>query len=296
MNKIQFLTVLLTLLLASAVMAAPVTVTDSTGQTLILKASPTRIISLSPHATELMFAAGGGDRLVATSSFSDYPERAKTLPVVGSYNLINMEAIVAFKPDLVLVWPSGNPRDITERLNRFGIPVYHSELHTIEDIAAALRIFGKLADSEKGAQAAEQLLQGWQALARQYTGKAKVATFLEVSDNPLMTLNGEHMVSQLFKVCGAENIFADAPVLVPRISREEVVARQPALIVEGGHGDRVGSDALYREWKAFHTIPAVRNKTIYSLDGSLLVRPTPRMLEGAKKFCEKTDLVRALMR
>ncbi|CAM3643748.1 cobalamin-binding protein [Parendozoicomonas haliclonae] len=282
-------------LTAAQAFAAPITVTDATGQTVSLKDLPKRIVSLSPHATELMFAAGGGDRLVATSSFSDYPEAAKELPVIGGYNSISVESIIALHPDLVLFWPTGNNPDIETQLNNFGIPVYHSELRSIGDIASELRNLGALSGSDQGAKVADELLTGWNELEATYGKKKTVPVFLEVWNNPLKTLNGDHMVSQLFRVCGAENIFADAPMLVPTISREEVIARKPHIILEGDHGDRLTTDTLYQEWKLFDSIPAVQNKAVYSLDGGILLRPTPRILQGARAFCEKADQARTLM-
>lgn len=297
MAVVRFL--ILFLLMSVAALAVPdsasIRVIDNTGQTLTLKEHPRRIISLSPHAAELLFAAGGGQWLIATPPYTDYPEAAKAVPHIGGHNNFSVESIVALKPDLILFWPGGNSKTLEQQLRAFGLPIYYSKAHSIEEIASELRNLGVLVGSERGAKEADRLLAAWQQLEQQYSHRTAVPIFLEVASEPLMTLNGEHMVSRLFTLCGAHNIFADAPVLVPRISRETVVARAPAIIVEGDSGDRIGSDQLYQEWQSFNTIPAVRNKMVFTFDGGHILRPTPRILLGAKALCEKVDQARTLM-
>ncbi|WP_281647214.1 cobalamin-binding protein [Parendozoicomonas sp. Alg238-R29] len=256
---------------------------------------PKRIVSLAPHATELLFDAGGGNRLAAVTGSSDFPEEANKLPNLGPYNSISLEAILIYRPDLVLAWPSGNSPEILKQLENLKIPVYNSEPRSVEAIAGDLRALSTLAGGDAGIKKAEGLLRRWHELANTYQERQTVPTFLEVWNNPLMTLNGDHMVSSVMKVCGAENIFADAPVLVLRVSREDVIARTPYLIVEGDHTDRVGTDVLYNEWKKYSMIPAVKNRDVYTIDGSLLLRPTPRIIKGTQLFCEYVEHARSFM-
>ena len=270
-----------------------VTVTDSTGHTVTVSHLPQRIVSLAPHATELLFEAGGGSRVVAVVSHSDFPEAARTLPDLGSPRALSLEAILSYKPDLVVAWPSGNPEAVIKQLDNLKIPVYFTQPQSVDMIAKDLRSLGALAGSHRGEQQAQRLLEEWKALADRYESKAPVPTFFEVWTNPLMTLNKEHMVSSVLRVCGAHNIFADAPVLVPRISREDVIYRAPALIVEGSHAERVGTDALYKEWEQFSMIPAVKNRDVYTINGDYLLRPTSRILHGARELCEKVDSARS---
>ena len=280
---------------AAGIKSTAITVEDSTGHKVTVSKSPMRIVTLAPHATELVFAAGGGDRLVAVTAHSDYPEAAKRLPVLGGYSDVSLEGIYRFKPDLVVAWPSANPPRLLKQLANLGIPVYQSQPENLAGIVADLKALGQLVNSKEGSRQASVLEQKWQQLSQRYSQRRPVPTFIEVWSNPLMTLNGRHMVSEVLRVCGARNIFDDAVVLVPRISREDVIARQPELIVEGDEHSRAETGALLKEWQAFTTVPAVRHKSVYTLEGSLLLRPSPRVVEGAREFCEKAELARSRM-
>ncbi len=274
---------------------ADITVTDSSGSTVTFKQSPKRVVSLAPHATELIYEAGGGERVVAVTKNSDYPSAATRLPSLGPYNTVSLEAVLSYQPDLVLVWPGGTPSVLISRLEHFGIPLYRSGPETIDQIAHDLRILGNVFSSQQGASAARDLLSGWSKLQQEFAQKRPVPVFIHIWDNPLITLNDKHVVSSILKVCGGFNIFADAAVPAPQVTKEEVIARRPALIVEGDHRQRTESDELKTYWQSFASIPAVKNGDVYSLQGDFLLRPTPRLLKGAEQLCSLIDQARQRM-
>lgn len=288
------LRVWLACLLASLVMpvSASVCVTDDRQRSVCLEQPARRIVALSPAATELLFAAGAGDRLVAAVSFSDYPPAAQALPRVGSNQRLDMEAILDLAPDLVVAWGSGNPDAQLQRLEAFGITVYYSEPLRFAQVATSLARLGKLAGT---AEAGEQAAQGFRnkvtALRQQYSEQTPVSVFYQIWDQPLMTVNGDHLISQALTVCGGVNVFADLDSLAPRISREAVLEKDPRAIIAGGRGEE-DQDWL-APWQAVAALQAVQRGNLFFVPPSLLQRPTPRMLKGTRQLCQHLEKARA---
>jgi iron complex transport system substrate-binding protein len=280
----------LLLLLPAAVRAEPVSVVDFTGRTVTLPAPAQRIIALAPHIVENLYSAGAGDRLVGVVSYSNFPEAARSLPQVGSFNAFSLEQIAAARPDLILMWGSGNGAGALEKLERLGIPVYVSELRQLSDIPASIRLLGKLSGSEHRAeQEAMRLEQGFAELASRYRDASRVSVFYQIWHQPLQTINGEHLISQLIALCGGDNVFADAATLAPRINLESVLTRNPDAIIAGGMG------TTHPEWlDDWHRYPSLRalNGGLLVVDPDLTQRPTARVLEGARDLCSQLQRVR----
>lgn len=277
--------------LASAQAAAEVCVMDDAGREVCLDAPARRIVALSPGVTELLYAAGAGERVVGAVSFSDYPPEATELPRVGSYDRLDLEALLALKPDLVVAWAGGNPREQIDRLPRFGIPVFFSDVNDFAAISSSLERFGALAGSEAVAdEAASTLRRQVATLRSQHADAAPVAVFYQVWEQPLMTVNGEHWISQALSLCGGENPFADEAPLVPRIGVEAVLARDPEAIITGGMGE---PDSTWLEaWRDFPEMTAVRRDNLFFIDPDLVQRATPRLLEGTRALCAQLETVR----
>lgn len=250
-----------------------------------------RIIALSPGITEQVYAAGAGDKLIAAVSFSDYPEEAKSLPRIGGYNRFDLEAIVALKPDLLIAWSEGNPAEQLSQLESLGLPVFYSDPDSFDAIAASIERIGVLAGSEKTAsKAARQFRSGIAELAERYANAPRVRVFQQIWNNPLMTVNREHMISKATELCGGENIFADLGKLSARIDLEAVLAANPEAIIAGGMGEenRDWLDA----WQRFDGITAVHRDNLFFVPPSTLQRPTPRLLEGARVMCRHLESAR----
>ncbi len=282
----------LLLMLAGAARAEPVSVVDFTGRTVTLPAPAQRIVALAPHIVENLYSAGAGDRLVGVVSFSNFPDAARDLPQVGSYNAFSLEQIVAARPDLIVMWGSGNGAGALEKLQRLGIPVYVSELRQLQDIPASIRLLGKLAGTEARSEAeALRLERGFEDLARRYSNARHVSVFYQIWHDPLQTINGEHLISQVITLCGGDNVFADVPTLAPRINLESVLERDPQVIVAGG------MDSAHPEWlDDWHRYPGLRalRGGLLVVDPDLIQRPTARVLEGARDLCSQLQQVRDL--
>ncbi|HJV00692.1 MAG TPA: cobalamin-binding protein [Burkholderiaceae bacterium] len=277
------------LLLAACHASAAITVRDDDGVPVTVQQPARRIMSLAPHATELLFAAGGGDRIIGTVSYSDYPPAAKAIPRVGDNREVDLERIIAMKPDLLVVWLHGSaPRQI-DALRQLGIPMFHSEPHRLDAIPDSLLRLGQLMGTEAVAQpAAAALRQQLDALAARYAGRPPVRMFYQVWDKPLYTLNGAHIVSDSMRLCGGENVFGKLKTTAPTVSVEAVLQEDPEAIFGTAEKNYGGVNL----WRPYGTMKAVRNGNLFTLNGELLNRAGPRMVAGTAALCEKLELAR----
>lgn len=263
---------------------AAVVVRDDSGLEVRLEAPARRIVSLAPHLTELLFDIGAGDAIVGASDYSDYPAAARRLPRVGGLAGIDLERIVALKPDLVVAWQSGTAQAQLAALGRLGIPVFHSEPHTLADVASTLERLGTLtAHTQQAAAQADAFRSKVAALRARYASRAPVRVFYQVWNDPLMTIGGPHLITQVIELCGGRNIFASLALLAPTVDPEAVIAADPQLIVTAAEsGNRSSDIALWSRWTG---VSAVRNRRYLFLDPVLITRHTPRILIGAEAIC-----------
>jgi iron complex transport system substrate-binding protein len=267
-----------------------VTVRDDAGQTLTLPAPARRAVALSPHLSELVFAAGAGDHLVGVMRYSDFPPEAEKLPVIGDAFAINLEAIAALKPDLLLLWGSGvNPRQ-QQRLPALGLPIYTNEISSVEGIADTLRRLGRLFGTEVAAEAAAGSTETrWRVLRERYAGRSPVRVFYQLWHEPLMTVNRGHGIDQAITACGGVNVFGGQPGLTPTVSWEAAVAANPQVVITGAAANE---PAHLEGWARFKRVDAVRQGQVIALDGHRLARMTPRFVDGAQALCEAIDRAR----
>ena len=271
--------------------AAPVSVSDDTGARVTLPAPARRIVSLAPHTTELLFAAGAGSNVVAATEYSDYPSEAAKLPRIGGYHALDLERIVALKPDLVVGWASGNPVSQLDRLRTLGVPLFLSEPREFETIASNLERLGVLTgNAPSGTQAAQTLRAGLAELRRQFAGRSPVKVFYQVWFDPLQTLNGKHMVSAVLNLCGGRNVFAALEPIAPAVTREAVLAAAPEAILTGR--EPATDKGSLEAWKRWAQMPAVKYDNLFYLSGDELNRPGPRILNGATEVCGALDKAR----
>ena len=276
---------------ATAAAGAAISVRDDDAVTVTLQQPARRIISLAPHVTELLFAAGGGEHIVGVVSYSDFPEQAKRIANIGDNRQIDLERVIALKPDLLVVWRHGSSERQLAQLRALGIPMFHSEPHKLDDIADSLLRLGKLMGTESVARPAAAALRGQlAALAARYGGRAPVSMFYQVWDKPIYTLNGAHIVSDAMRLCGGVNIFAAMKITAPVVGIEAVLQENPEAIF--GSSEKSDPARGINMWKAFPNVTAVRNANLFTLDGNLLNRAGPRMIEGAAVLCEKLDVAR----
>jgi iron complex transport system substrate-binding protein len=274
---------------------AAISVVDDAGQRVTLAEPARRVVALAPHAVELAYAAGGGPKLVGAVSYSDYPSAAKALPRVGTNTALDLERIVALKPDLVIVWRHGNGERQLDRLRALGIPLYHSEPRKLGGVATDLIALGTLMGTNAQAQAAAADYRAKiAALRARYAGRSPVSVFYEVWADPLMTLNGAHIVSDVIALCGGRNVFAQLAPLVPTVSTEAVVAADPEAIVTTSQGATHADAPLpsLAAWQAWPRMTAVARGNLFAIDGDLITRPAPRLAQGAEQLCRDLELAR----
>jgi iron complex transport system substrate-binding protein len=282
---------LFALALAAGAAHAQLRVTDDYGRAVALAAPARRVVSLSPHLTELMYAAGAGGRMVGALAYSDYPPAARALPRVGSEAAIDLEAVVALRPDLVVAWPNAGSTRAVERIASLGIPVFRSEPRELEDIARTLETFGRLAGTEAIARSAADAYRARVAsLERRYADRPRVRVFYQVWDRPLVTVNGDHVISKVLRLCGGSNVMADLPGIAPEIDREKVLRADPEVILASGTD--ASRPAWLDAWNGFPGMAAVRDGQLHAIRPDLLQRHTPRLLDGAEEVCRILESAR----
>ncbi len=269
--------------------AQPVSVTDDRGRMMTLARPAQRIVTLAPSLAELAFAAGAGGRLVGVARLTRLPAGARDLPLVGDAVHVDFERIVRLKPDLVLAWRSGNSSADVERLERLGLPAYVSEARRLADIPRELRAIGVLAGT---APVAEKAAAGFEreiaTLRGRFADTRKVRVFYEIWHQPLMTVSGAHLISDVIALCGGENVFSGVSQLTPVVSLESVIAAKPEAVLGGGSAG--GEKAFAAARRALP--PPLRDLPAFYIDPDGIQQATPRIAEGARAVCAALERIR----
>jgi len=274
-------------------MAASIEVIDDRGISIQLSQPAERIISLAPSLTELLYVAGAGDKLVGVVEYSDYPEEALSLPLIGRFDRFDIERILELKPDLVVAWLTGNPRSTIEGLERLGLTVYVAEPKFLDSIPNQLEKLGQLAGTEgQASEAINAYAEKLTSLVNRYSATAPVRVFYQVWDRPLMTAGGAELTNDLIELCGGINIFGELTALAPKVNLEAVVLRDPELIVASGIDER--RPAWLDTWDEWPSMTAVANRQVVFIDPDLTQRHSPRVLQGAEILCQQIAAARAL--
>ncbi|MFL6661974.1 MAG: cobalamin-binding protein [Rhizobacter sp.] len=287
-------------LLGVAAWAHAASYVDDAGRTVDVPTVPQRVVTLAPNLTEFVYAVGAGDTLVGTMDTSNYPEAARRVPRIGDYQRLDVERIVSLKPDLVLVWYHGNQGREIEQLEAAGLRLFYLEPRRIDDVPRTLARMGLLlGHAAEGEARAATLRAELAALGRRHAAASPVSVFFQVWSQPLMTLNGDHLTSDVLAQCGGRNVFAALPALAPQVSLESVIAADPEDIFTTGDvppaGPRwrrdTGREAL-AIWRSFPKLTAVRRGWMFIVPGDLVTRQGPRIVEGVKAVCEALDELR----
>nr|VFK78618.1 MAG: iron complex transport system substrate-binding protein [Candidatus Kentron sp. SD] len=278
--------------LGTSSVLAEISVQDAKGRTITLERPAQRIVSLAPHVTEMMFALGAGDRIVGTVHYSDFPPEAKEIPRVGGYHQLDLERIYALQPDLVIGWSGGNERNQVETLMEFGLRVFISEPHRITDIITNMETFAVLTGTQsQGEMLLATLRARWTFLGKRYAHRRAVRVFYQIWNSPLMTINSQHMIGDVIRQCGGQNVFGDLPTLIPKIGYEAVIQADPEVIIASGMDEE--RPEWLNQWLRWSAVSAVRNNHLYFIPPDLIQRHSPRILEGAVLLCEQLEKVRS---
>ena len=281
-------------LLFLAVIAVPaqaITVLDFSGREVTLDQPAKRIVALAPHIVENLYSAGAGDKLVGVVSYSDFPDEAKNVPEVGTYNAFSLEQVLALNPDLVVMWGSGNGMQTLSTFEALGIPVYVSELRQLSDVPKSIRNLSQLAGTPAiGEAEASRIETELNALQRRYGEKRSLSVLYQIWNDPLQTVNGEHLISEIIALCGGHNVFGDASSLAPRVSIESVLLRDPDAIVASGMGE--ARPEWLDQWRAYPSLTAVADEALFFVNPDHLQRPSARIVLGARSLCQQLDQIR----
>lgn len=276
----------LALLLQAAAARAELSVLDGAGQRVSVPRAVTRIVTLAPHATELVYAAGAGDRLVATVNYSDYPPAARALPRVGGLSGVSLEAVWRYRPDLVVTWPDGAAARDIDRLRRQGIAVFVSHPLRLGDVAREIEALGHLSGQDAVAGRAAAAYRARLAdLERRYAGRAPLRVFFQVSPAPLFTVSDASFLGTLIHLCGGRNVFGALPMPAPQVGIEAVLEAAPQVML-------ATDAASLAIWDRYPRIPAVEHGTRFVLPADATSRPGPRLVEGAEAVCRALDSAR----
>ena len=252
---------------------------------------PPRIVSLSPHITELLFAAGAGSYVVGVDDASDYPDKTAGIARVGEVSALDVEALVNLKPTLVMLWDSGTSARRVAELARLKLKLLITEQRRLDDIGDALVQFGEIAGTTDAARAAAQRYRNdLRELRLRYAGRPRLRVFYQVWDRPMYTLSGGHVASEVLSLCGGENVFAELSTLAPAVDQEAVLTRDPEVILVAASGAEAARQI--KDWGRFGSLRAVRLRHIYSVDPSLIGRMTPRILDGVRQVCRVLEQAR----
>jgi iron complex transport system substrate-binding protein len=283
-RSLRLLFILLTL---SSVAAAAVIVTDDAGAQLVLPAPANRIVSLSPGATEMLFAAGAGDKVIATVEYADEPPAAKRIPRIGDVAAIDIERLVALHPDVAVIWSSGGNAAQIEKLSRLGLPLYRHQVPTLLDLPQSLRRLGVLAGTTGTAERnARDLERRLGHLEQEYTpdGRRRPTVLLQVWNRPLYTVGGTQLMSDALRLCGMQNVFGDLQDPGPAVDVEAVIARDPDIIVASAPAGE--GNGWLADWRRFPGLRAVKSGRLISFEDDAFSRLGPSVLTATETLCK----------
>ena len=285
-GSLSFLVCVL-LSLQAAPLSASIALTQPDGSELLLDAPARSVVTLSPHLAELVFAAGGGSRLAATVAFSEFPPEAADVTRIGDAFRLDIERIVALRPDLVIAWQSGNPQAAVAQLRSLGLAVWSVEIREPEEIPAVIQSIGRAVGTSSSAEEkAAALRHQLAALAARYRDARRVDYFYQVDAKPLFTISGKHLISKGLHMCGGHNVFEDETGLAFQVSHEAVIVANPRVIF--APSQKGGGDPL-KTWRAWPGLEAVRNGSLFVLPADEISRATPRFLDALETACALLD-------
>ncbi len=265
---------------------------DDRGRDITLAAPARRAVTLAPHATELVYAAGAGGYLIATIRGSDYPPAARELPVIGDGTQPDPERVASVRPDLVIAWQPSAAAPLARVMDKLGVPVYYSDPQTLAAIPDAIERLGVLfGTASTAAPAAQALRARLDALAARYASRKPVRVFVQAGLDPIYTLNHASIVSDALRLCGGVNVFGQAPVVAPQVGLENVLAARPDAVL-AGVATPADTARNLAAWRGMG-LPAARAGHVYGIDADALYRPGPRLIDAAEQLCADLDRVRA---
>lgn len=279
------------LFLFSCHVHAAVSTIDDSGKVVTLPKPSTRIISMAPNLTEILFHIDAGPQIVGVVDYSDFPPDARDIPTIGASHQFDIEAILALQPDLVVAWESGNPAEDLAKIEQLGLPIFRTEPRTLNDIATLMQRLGRLTGHSAISDVlAAKFLDGTATIRKTYQQRENLTVLYQIWSDPIYTLNGDHLISRLIEHCGGTNIFFELETLAPVVSTESVIERNPDVIIAGGNGG--ATPKWLGAWTQWSSMQAVKSKNLYTIDADQISRMGPRILKGMQALCQAIDQAR----
>jgi len=255
------------------------TFVDDLGRRVYLAKPARRVVSLAPSSTEILFAVGLDSEVVGVTTFCDYPPQAKLKPKIGS-SIPNLEAILGLKPDLVVGQDFIRP-DTLAKLEQLKVPVFLMSPKTVEDIFGHINTVGRLVGHEKEARLVVQGLRDRLAeVGRRLTRAKRIRVFYVVNTDPLISIGTASFIHQMIEVAGGENILGRMTMPYPKVSLEEVIRKDPEVIIFPIGSTEGIPEAEQQGWRKWKGISAVAQNRLYQVKGEMVNRPGPRVVEG----------------
>ncbi|HEX7296836.1 MAG TPA: cobalamin-binding protein, partial [Pyrinomonadaceae bacterium] len=258
-------------------------ITDDSGKAVSLPVAVNRVVSLAPNLTEIVFAVGGGDRLVGRTSYCDFPPEAKSVAEVGDTLHPSLERIIALKPQVVLVSTASQLEVFTKQLQDHDIAVFVTDPHDLEGVFRSIEKIGEILGlMDQAKQTVDALRQRVAAVEQKLKGSGRVRVFYQLSGEPLYTIGKESFVNDLIQRAGAVSVTADVPGAWPKYSAEAALATKPDAIILPTGGSMGDTNASVAE--PLKRSPAVVQKRVYKINDDHLVRPGPRAVDGLEEM------------
>jgi iron complex transport system substrate-binding protein len=272
---------LIIVLVLSCFTAGAETVTDNLGRKVELPQDPQRIVALAPSISEIIFALDQGSRLKGVTQYSDYPPQALQLPRVGSYVRLDLEKIVALKPDLCLATKDGNPKEIVDRLQSMQIPVYVVDPHDLATVIRTVEEIGNIINaSEMANNLADEMRNRLERIRHRVAQtERRPRVFIQIGISPIISAGSQTFLHDLITMAGGLNVAAGYNAY-PRFSREQVLALSPDVIIITSMARQAVFLEIKAQWSRWPDLPAARDQRIFLVDSDVFDRPTPRLLDG----------------
>jgi iron complex transport system substrate-binding protein len=266
----------------------PRTFEDEMGRKVTLRTWPARrVVSLAPSITEILFAIGAGDTLVGRDGYSNFPREVEAVPVVGTDLEPSLERVLGLRPDVVITATTANRIETVEELERVGLAAFTTHTESLGELDATIRSVGALVDRAAEAEAlAARLRAGLDEVRRAAAGKPGVPTLVVVWNDPLYVVGKDTYAAELLALAGGRNVADDAGAGFPRYALERVLRNAPEVLIIGSHSTTGGPSDPAAYWSRWPTIPAVKSGRIHLVDGDVVFRPGPRVVEAARALRE----------
>ena len=281
-DNMQKTLIFLWISLLTAIAQATISVQDGTGQTVTIPHEIRKVVTLTPHAAELAYSAGAGSKLVGVTQESDYPEPVKSLPKIGSYVQINLEAIIKLKPDLVIAWQDGGQASLIQALRQAGIPVFMSHPLTPQDIATEIHALGELNGTPNIAKQNTAPFRLYLKTLAQSTKTPAINSVFLVGYNPIYAISNNSFLGEMLQTCGANNVFGHIKQPAFTLNPEALLQQTLQVAFISGKSD-------LKQWQDFYS-KAAKPPKLYSINADL--RPSLRIKSSLQQMCLIIDAER----